>query len=345
MNAPPVQYVKTSDGYDIAYAVSGSGQPLVLVGNAGFEHVQLAWQMPELQDWLKALSERFTLVQIDPRGAGMSTRGLPDDLTMDHYQLDIDAVVNHLRLERFLLYGALFHLSYMPVQYAVEHPERIAGLILCGVGTSLAAYRTPALFDTISGQDWDLFLHFMIRSGGGPPDPEEEKQIVDLWKQAHDQKSFFHMAQVAGSMMLDGLLERLVTPTVVIYPRGYDLLIPEEARKVGRLARARLVTIDGRTPLALDAEQGMRAVESFLADLPPPLNRQPAARDTLPDDLSEREVEVLKLLAQGKSNPEIAKELFITRNTVQNHVSSILIKTNLNNRAQAAVYAQQYGLI
>jgi len=42
---------------------------------------------------------------------------------------------------------------------------------------------------------------------------------------------------------------------------------------------------------------------------------------------------------------EIAKELFITRNTVQNHVSSILIKTNLNNRAQAAVYAQQHGLI
>ncbi len=55
-------------------------------------------------------------------------------------------------------------------------------------------------------------------------------------------------------------------------------------------------------------------------------------------------VEVLRLLAQGKSNPEIAKELFITRNTVQNHVSSILIKTNLNNRAQAAVYAQQHNI-
>ena len=65
----------------------------------------------------------------------------------------------------------------------------------------------------------------------------------------------------------------------------------------------------------------------------------------VPDALSAREIEVLRLLAQGKSNPEIAKELFITRNTVQNHVSSILIKTNLQNRAQAAVYAQQHGLI
>jgi DNA-binding NarL/FixJ family response regulator len=61
--------------------------------------------------------------------------------------------------------------------------------------------------------------------------------------------------------------------------------------------------------------------------------------------LSERELEVLRLLAQGKSNPEIAKELFITRNTVQNHVSSILIKTNLGNRTEAALYAKEHGLI
>jgi DNA-binding NarL/FixJ family response regulator len=64
-----------------------------------------------------------------------------------------------------------------------------------------------------------------------------------------------------------------------------------------------------------------------------------------PDGLSSREVEVPRLLAQGKSNPEIAKELFITRNTVQNHVSNILIKTNLQNRAQAAVYATEHGLV
>lgn len=60
--------------------------------------------------------------------------------------------------------------------------------------------------------------------------------------------------------------------------------------------------------------------------------------------LSQREIEVIRLVAAGRSNPEIARELFLTRNTVQNHVSSILTKTNLTNRAQAAVYAQQHGL-
>jgi DNA-binding NarL/FixJ family response regulator len=63
------------------------------------------------------------------------------------------------------------------------------------------------------------------------------------------------------------------------------------------------------------------------------------------DTLSQRELEVLRLLAQGKTNPQIAESLFITRNTVQNHVASILTKTNLQNRAQAAVYAKEHGLV
>jgi hypothetical protein len=58
MEAPPVQYAKTSDGFDIAYAVSGEGRPLVFMpGN--FDHVQLAWRYPGLDVWLQALSARF----------------------------------------------------------------------------------------------------------------------------------------------------------------------------------------------------------------------------------------------------------------------------------------------
>jgi DNA-binding CsgD family transcriptional regulator len=88
-------------------------------------------------------------------------------------------------------------------------------------------------------------------------------------------------------------------------------------------------------------------IEGFVAGLPPAGNRPtaPPATAALPDGLSERELEVLRLVAAGKSNPEIAKELFITRNTVQNHVSSILIKTNLGNRTEAAVYARDHGLV
>ena len=62
-------------------------------------------------------------------------------------------------------------------------------------------------------------------------------------------------------------------------------------------------------------------------------------------DLTEREIEVIHLLAQGASNPQIAEELFISINTVKSHISHILTKLQLENRTQAAAYAVQKGMI
>src|SRR5206468_7574582 len=61
--------------------------------------------------------------------------------------------------------------------------------------------------------------------------------------------------------------------------------------------------------------------------------------------LSEREIEVLRLLAEGKGNAEIAAELFISPKTVKNHIASILMKLQIENRIQAAVYAVRSGII
>lgn len=65
----------------------------------------------------------------------------------------------------------------------------------------------------------------------------------------------------------------------------------------------------------------------------------------LENDLTDREIEVLRLLAQGASNPQIAEELVITVNTVKTHISHILTKLQLENRTQAAAYAVQKGFV
>ena len=70
----------------------------------------------------------------------------------------------------------------------------------------------------------------------------------------------------------------------------------------------------------------------------------PAQRPPTPDPLSERELEVLRLLAQGKSNREIANQLVIAELTVRTHVSNILGKLHLASRTQAALYALKEGL-
>jgi DNA-binding NarL/FixJ family response regulator len=61
--------------------------------------------------------------------------------------------------------------------------------------------------------------------------------------------------------------------------------------------------------------------------------------------LSERETEVLRLLAAGLANKEIARELSIGEQTVKTHVSSILGKLGVQSRTQAALYAQKAGLV
>jgi NarL family two-component system response regulator LiaR len=70
----------------------------------------------------------------------------------------------------------------------------------------------------------------------------------------------------------------------------------------------------------------------------------PPERPPTPDPLSGREMEVLRLLAQGKSNREIADQLVITELTVRTHVSNILGKLHLASRTQAALYALKEGL-
>jgi NarL family two-component system response regulator LiaR len=72
---------------------------------------------------------------------------------------------------------------------------------------------------------------------------------------------------------------------------------------------------------------------------------QPAGREPIPDPLTEREVEVLKLLAHGLTNQEIADRLVIGVTTVYSHVSNILSKLHLATRTQAALYALREGYV
>jgi DNA-binding NarL/FixJ family response regulator len=74
------------------------------------------------------------------------------------------------------------------------------------------------------------------------------------------------------------------------------------------------------------------------------LMREVRTPDTI-QALTERETDVLKLVAQGKANKEIAAELVIGEKTVKTHVSNILMKLGVQSRTQAALYAAQRGLV
>jgi len=71
----------------------------------------------------------------------------------------------------------------------------------------------------------------------------------------------------------------------------------------------------------------------------------PHEAELIQSELSDREIEVLKLIANGKDNGMIALELHISPKTVKNHISNILMKLQIDNRIQAAVYAVRSGIV
>ena len=77
----------------------------------------------------------------------------------------------------------------------------------------------------------------------------------------------------------------------------------------------------------------------------PPPGRATAALPGMTEPLTDREVEVLRLLAAGKSNQRIAHELFVALDTVKKHVTHVLGKLGAANRTEAVARARQLGLI
>lgn len=139
----------------------------------------------------------------------------------------------------------------------------------------------------------------------------------------------FLTKDIEASMLIDSL-ERVVAGEQII--NLTVLSRPELAWRV--LSEVRQLTSDGHG----QGEQSSIAAATATAAARPSIDDQPFP-------LSVREIEVLDCVAQGLSNKEIASELFITEQTVKNHMTSVLRKLDVNDRVQAVLYAARNGWI
>ena len=89
----------------------------------------------------------------------------------------------------------------------------------------------------------------------------------------------------------------------------------------------------------------MRPLMEKVAALQDKIGASGQTAPAYPNGLTEREVDVLRLIASGKTNQEIGDELFISARTVANHAANIFNKTGAANRAEAATYASRNGLV
>jgi DNA-binding NarL/FixJ family response regulator len=342
MEAPPVQYLTTPDGYDIAYAVCGQGPPLVRIPST-FGHFTLQWNRGVLDKEFRALSEHFQLVLLDCRGQGSSTRGLAETASIDDYVRDIELIVDRLRLDRFLILGRSA-MGKVAVNFAVRHPNRVIALLLHGyndpyLGTRLGLWE-------IAKSDWPLLLQTSARVGWLQAEPST---VVPVLREAISQEDFLRQGAILSADPGDEMLRQLQVPALVMATR-------EEARPMGRehdakriaaiMPDARLVLFDdvgsGFSGSGDDVPPAIAAIRRFLEGLPE--REIPASASREAGGLSQRELQVLSLIAAGKSNQQIADALVISPSTVLHHVTNILTKTGCQNRTEAAVYARDRGI-
>jgi LuxR family maltose regulon positive regulatory protein len=161
-----------------------------------------------------------------------------------------------------------------------------------------------------------------------------------------------HSIETAGRM--GSLLELLVLQALVLQSRGESLAGLESLRKALSLAAPEgyvRVFLDEGAPLAkLLRQAGSRGIEpryvsGLLAEFDRMSGSQALSQQPLIEPLSEREIEILKLIAAGKSNREIAAQLVLSTGTVKSHLSHIFGKLSVDSRTQCIARARDLKIL
>ena len=159
---PQIQYAKTSDGVDIAYATAGGGPPLLVVPLPAMSHAQATWDT--LAYFYQPLAEHFHLVWFDFRGAGLSDRSAID-FSMDAMVRDLEAVVESAGLTDFAIY-AFSDAVPVAVKYVATSPRKISSLVLADGWAKFSDFsQSPGSIaeQALRSGDWVLYTETLAR--------------------------------------------------------------------------------------------------------------------------------------------------------------------------------------
>jgi LuxR family maltose regulon positive regulatory protein len=129
-------------------------------------------------------------------------------------------------------------------------------------------------------------------------------------------------------------------------PEGYVRIFVDEGKAMRMLIADYRFSIEKERSSSAHAQLGYTG--KLLAAFAPPVNKQPTIKNLkseMVEPLSERELEVLRLVAQGLSNREISERLFLAVNTVKGHNQKIFDKLQVQSRTEAVARARELGLL
>ncbi|MBI4200927.1 MAG: alpha/beta fold hydrolase [Chloroflexi bacterium] len=339
----------TSGPVRIAYDPIGSGDLTLVVIPGWVSHLEYDWATPEIRSFYDRLAASRCVIRYDKRGLGLSDRPThPETYSLDIQVSDLAAVLDAAGVGNVALFGWSTG-GPVALAFGAKYPERVSHLVLYGTFARLiAAPEYPFGPDssmaqailTIVQAEWglgsrtlaDLFI------------PEADLDRL-AWFTAYQRIATSPQAaadSLAYAFQLDvrDLLPSVNAHALVLHRRE-DCLVPfkQGVYLAEHLPQARFQELSGQhhTPYFGDSEAVTKATDDFL--------RAETAEHATVQPLSIRELEVLRLVAEGLQNRDIALRLTISSATVSRHLANIYTKLGVSTRSSAAAYAFRRGLV
>lgn len=339
--------------HSVAFATAGSGPPLLVPG-AWVGHLEMDWSLPQLPAFVTGLAATHTVIRYDRLGIGLSDRDVePDDRFGSARELaTVRAILTHLAIDDPVDVLGISAGAATGIVLAATEPARVRRLVLFGACVDGSAVAPPelreALLATVRAH-WGAGSRALADVWLPDVKPELRAGFATLQRAAATPE----MAAAGLSAIYDTDLAEVLpavrAPALVLHRRG-DRAVPfSQGRDLAaRLRDARLVALDGaiHPPWLGDRDAVLREIAAFLAP-----ERAAAAAEApatpVHDDgtLSTREREVLRLVAEGLNDNEIATRLVVSPHTVHRHVANIRTKLRQPSRAAAAAHAARHGMI
>jgi pimeloyl-ACP methyl ester carboxylesterase/DNA-binding CsgD family transcriptional regulator len=329
------------DGRRIAYATVGEG-PLLAFGGRWVTHLEHEWDDPRARAFYGELARTHRVVRYDRLGAGLSDRALAAPPTLESEARSLEAVLATCGDERASLF-ACSCAGLAAAHFAAANPDRIRKIVFFGgyaARDDIPEATRRSLVDFVR-TNWPLAAQMLAGlfapHGGG----DDIAALSHYQRRAADAEVAAAFLELDLTADLRALLPNLTMPVLVLHRRG-DRTVPigRGRQLASLLPNARFVPLtgDAHMPWLDDQRELRRALAGFLDDTP-------VVEPNSDSPLTHRETEVLRLVASGLSNREIASSLVLSEHTVHRHVANILRKLAQPSRAAAAAHGARAGLI
>jgi len=334
------------DGASIAWSAVGSGPPLVL-GGWWLRHLELEWRNARFRRFVGSLARHRTVIRYDRPGTGVLDRGRIPTRSLDEELCTLEALVDVAAPGTISLFGASSGAAVASL-FAARHPERVDRLVLYGAyarGVDLAPPAAREAMLSIIEHHWGLGSRVLADVFLPDATAEERAEFVEFQRRSASREVALASLRAAYDFDSTGHLGDVLAPTLVLHRRA-DRAVPFALGKdlAARIRNARFVALEGDDHFPWRGDAGAVARET-LAFLGAPVDDAEGSVSAGPAHLTDREREVLRLVARGETDAEIAGHLLLSAHTVHRHIANIRTKLGVPSRTAAAAWALRNELI